>query len=98
MIPLASIAKVGSKLRGTRRQRLSFLELEKEAKKASEQIRSSKKSTGGKIILSKAEKAKWPFLQPSIKVLRTDLSEPKKTLMLNLQLTNLAFSKKMAEM
>lgn len=75
-----------------------FLELEKETRRASEQIRGCKRLNGARIKLSKAEKAKWPFLQPSIDILRADLREAKGTLMLMLQVTSLALSKKMADM
>lgn len=75
-----------------------FHEVEKEARKASEQIMGTKVLKGGKIKLSRMEKAKWPFLQPSIEVLRTDLREAKGTLMLILLVTSLALSKKMADL
>lgn len=77
-----------------------FLEVEREAKKASEQLRDCKQGrmAGGKIKLSRAEKAKWPFLQPSIDTLRADLREAKGTLMLMLQVTSLALSKRMADL
>lgn len=75
-----------------------FREVEKEVKKASEQIRGCKRLDGGKVKLSKAEKAKWPFLQPSIDSLRVDLREAKGTLMLMLQVTSLALSKRMADL
>ncbi|KAL8899242.1 MAG: hypothetical protein Q9207_006295 [Kuettlingeria erythrocarpa] len=73
-----------------------FKAIEQAAKDASEQVRSRGRIIG-KIKLSKSEKAKWPFLQPSIEALRNDLREAKGTLMLMLQLTTLAFSKKMAD-
>lgn len=75
-----------------------FQEVENEAKKASEQIGGTRKLNGGKIKLSRMEKAKWPFLQPRIDVLKTDLREAKGTLMLMLQVTSLALSKKMADL
>lgn len=75
-----------------------FLEVEREVRRASEQMRGCKRIYGGKIKLSKTEKAKWPFLQPSIDVLRTDLREAKGTLMLMLQVTSLALSKRMADL
>ncbi|KAL2054277.1 hypothetical protein ABVK25_005418 [Lepraria finkii] len=74
-----------------------FLEVEKETRRTSGQIRRYKRSTGGRIKLSKAEKAKWPFLQPSADILRADLREAKATLMLMLQVTSLALSKRMAD-
>ena len=74
-----------------------FTEIEAKIKAASEQIRGSARLSGGKIKLSKSEKARWPFLQPSIDFLRSDLREAKETLMLMLQVTTLAFSKKMAD-
>lgn len=76
-----------------------FHEVEREAKKASEQLRDCKQGrlTGGKIKLSRAEKAKWPFLQPGIDTLRADLRDAKGTLMLMLQVTSLALSKRMAD-
>ena len=66
--------------------------------KASKQIRESKWLGVGKMKLSNAEKAKWPFLQPSIEILRGDLREAKGTLMLMLQLGSLALCKRMADM
>ncbi|KAL8654959.1 MAG: hypothetical protein Q9226_003226 [Calogaya cf. arnoldii] len=72
-----------------------FSEIEQAAKEASEQLR-TKTRIIGKIKLSKSEKLKWPFLQPSIESLRIDLREAKGTLMLMLQVTNLALSQKMA--
>ncbi|KAL8721978.1 MAG: hypothetical protein Q9225_001453 [Loekoesia sp. 1 TL-2023] len=74
-----------------------FKEIEQAAEDASEQIRGRGRLVG-KIKLSKFEKAKWPFLQPSIEGLRTDLREAKGTLMLMLQVTSLAFSKKIADL
>lgn len=41
---------------------------------------------------------KWPFLQPSIDVLRADLEKAKGTLMLTLQLSSLAFNEKVAKL
>ena len=75
-----------------------FLEVKNEARKAIKQIRESKWLAVGKIKLSKAEKAKWPFLQPNIEILRGDLREAKGTLMLMLQLGSLALCKRMANM
>ena len=75
-----------------------FSEIEKEFGKASEQLRACRKFSGGKIKLSKSEKLKWPFLQPSIDILRADLREAKGTLMLMLQVSTLALSKKMADL
>ncbi|KAL8816258.1 MAG: hypothetical protein Q9223_004704 [Gallowayella weberi] len=72
-----------------------FNEIEQAAKKASEQLRTRDRFVG-KIKLSKSEKAKWPFLQPSIESLRIDLREAKGTLMLMLQVMNLAISQRMA--
>ena len=74
-----------------------FNEIEQAAKEASVQLRTRDRIIG-KIKLSKSEKAKWPFLQPSIDSLRIDLREAKGTLMLMLQLTNLAVSQRMATM
>ncbi|KAK0512821.1 hypothetical protein JMJ35_004838 [Cladonia borealis] len=74
-----------------------FLEVKNEAMKASKQIRESKWLSVGKMKLSNAEKAKWPFLQPSIEILRGDLREAKGTLMLMLQLGSLALCKRMAD-
>lgn len=62
-----------------------FEELERETAKASQLLRSRKQRLGEKVELSKLEKAKWPFLQPNVDALRTDLREAKGTLMLMLQ-------------
>ncbi|KAL8723796.1 MAG: hypothetical protein Q9181_007192, partial [Wetmoreana brouardii] len=72
-----------------------FREIDQAARDASEQLRMRDKIIG-KIKLSKSEKAKWPFLQPSIENLRIDLREAKGTLMLMLQFMNLAVSQKMS--
>ncbi|KAI4257644.1 MAG: hypothetical protein L6R42_005525 [Xanthoria sp. 1 TBL-2021] len=72
-----------------------FSEIERAAKDASEQLKTRDRIVG-KIKLSKSEKAKWPFLQPSIESLRIDLREAKGTLMLMLQLMNLRASQRMA--
>ncbi|KAL8724853.1 MAG: hypothetical protein Q9181_006647, partial [Wetmoreana brouardii] len=74
-----------------------FKDIEQAAGEASKQIRGRSSLVGGKIKLSKSEKAKWPFLQPSIETLRNELREAKGTLMLMLQVTSLALSKKMAD-
>ena len=75
-----------------------FREIENEFRRANAQLRGCRKSAGGQIRLSKSEKLKWPFLQPSIDILRADLREAKGTLMLMLQVTSLALSKKMADL
>ena len=75
-----------------------FEEVDTALKKASGQLRGKERFTRGKVKLSRTEKAKWPFLQPSIESLRIDLREAKGTLMLILQVTTLAFSKRMAEL
>ncbi|KAL8974685.1 MAG: hypothetical protein Q9197_001089 [Variospora fuerteventurae] len=72
-----------------------FKEIEQAVKDASQQIRTKNKFVG-KIKLSRSEKAKWPFLQPTIDSLRIDLREAKGTLALMLQLMHLALSRKMA--
>ena len=78
-----------------------FSEIEKEVKRASEQLRRYKpglgKMRGPKIDLSKTEKAKWPFLQPTIDGLRADLRDAKSTLILLLQVATLALNKRMAD-
>ncbi|KAL8893653.1 MAG: hypothetical protein Q9192_005056, partial [Flavoplaca navasiana] len=76
-----------------------FNEIEGAAKEANEQLRTREKTRDrfvGKIKLSRSEKVKWPFLQPSIESLRIDLREAKGTLILMLQVMNLAVSQKMA--
>ena len=74
-----------------------FEEIKMEIGRASEQLRNCRKISGGKVKLSKLEKLKWPFLQPSIEILRADLREAKATLMLMLQVATLALSKKMVD-
>ncbi|CAD6570638.1 MAG: hypothetical protein ASARMPREDX12_003782 [Alectoria sarmentosa] len=78
-----------------------FCEVEREAKRASEQLRRYKpgqgRMSGEKIELSTIERAKWPFLQPNIDSLRADLRDAKSTLMLMLQVASLALSKRMAD-
>ena len=74
-----------------------FEDLHREIRKASLQVSHvSNNSPGEKIKLSRLEKAKWPFLQPSMDSLRTDLREAKGTLTLILQVASLAYAKKVA--
>ena len=61
-----------------------FEEVERETAKASDSIR-GKHRVGRQVKLSMFERAKWPFLQPGIELLRKDLREAKGTLMLMLQ-------------
>ena len=62
-----------------------FVEIERQTAKASNMIRGRKRPIGEMVKLTRVEKEKWPFLQPSIEILRTDLIEAKGTLMLMLQ-------------
>jgi hypothetical protein len=71
-----------------------FNEVDGELKKASKQI-ASKKPVSGKIVLSKSERTKWPFLQPGIEQLRDDLQRSKGNLMLLLAVATLAHSEKL---
>ena len=78
-----------------------FSKMEKEVQRASEQLRRYKPGLGKmhaqKIELSIIERAKWPFLQPRIDDLRTDLRDAKSTLMLLLEVANLALNKRKAD-
>ena len=62
-----------------------FREIEGELGKASQILKEKKHRVGEKVKLNVLEKAKWPFLQPSLDTLRADLREAKGTLMLMLQ-------------
>ena len=78
-----------------------FSKMEKEVQRASAQLRRYKPGLGKmrapKIELSMIERAKWPFLQPRIDGLRTDLRDAKSTLMLLLEVANLALNKRRAD-
>ncbi len=78
-----------------------FQEIEKETKKASVQLRNFKpgrgRMSGEKIELMMFEKARWPFLQPNIDILRVNLRDAKSTLMLMLQVMSLALNKRVFE-
>ena len=63
--------------------------------KSSKQLQ-QKDTIPGKVILSKLEALKWPFFQPGIETLCIDLRDARETLMLILQVTTLAYSKKLA--
>lgn len=65
-----------------------FEEIERETVKANNVIKGRKGPIDGKMKLTRAEKREWPFLQPSIEVLRTEFMEAKGTLLLMLQVTN----------
>ena len=75
-----------------------FKALDDTLKKASKQLRDSKSPPGGQILLSKGERLKWPFLQPELDTLRAELRDSRQTLMLILQVTTLAYSKRLAEL
>ena len=77
-----------------------FQELDDVLRSASQQIRENRNKTsmGQKIILSKHERMKWPFLQPKIDSLRTALRDARETLMLMLLVTTLGYMKKQTEM
>ena len=64
--------------------------------KSSKQLLQQKDTISGKVILSKLEALKWPFFQPGIDTLCMDLRDARETLMLILQVTTLAYSKKLA--
>lgn len=74
-----------------------FHGIEGEMKAVSEQLRARKRQIGSKVILSRYEQLKWPFPQPGLDVLRSDMREAKGTLMLALQATTLGFARKIAE-
>lgn len=75
-----------------------FRELKHALERASKQIRTNTSNLGKKVTLSKIERLKWPFLQPGFDDLRTDLRDSRETLILILQVTTLAYSKKLAEL
>ncbi|KAI4244620.1 MAG: hypothetical protein L6R42_010403, partial [Xanthoria sp. 1 TBL-2021] len=75
-----------------------FEALEEALRKASRQIRRRNVKPGEKIVLSKAESLKWPFLQPNFDALSQELSSSRATLMLILQVTTLAYQKRLAEL
>ena len=76
-----------------------FAELEDILRKASQQLRTSGNSTiGSKVVLSKYEALKWPFLQPSVLTLRSALKDARETLMLILHVNTLAYMKRQADM
>ena len=72
-----------------------FDELKEILGKASQQLRNAYKSTSksnvtfSRIRLSRLERMKWPFLQPSIQSLRSALGDAKATLTLILQVVHL---------
>ncbi|KAL8822137.1 MAG: hypothetical protein Q9191_007120 [Dirinaria sp. TL-2023a] len=78
-----------------------FGDLEEALRKASRQLRHENgraAALGDKVILTKYEALKWPFLQSNIVALRTALRDARETLMLILQVTTLAYSRKLAEL
>lgn len=77
----------------------AFETLEAALGNASDQVRAKRNITalGTKIVLSKLEALKWPFLQPGIDTLQAALSTARHNLMLILHVTTLAYMKKLAE-
>lgn len=84
-LPTFSKAGLETTKTSTETCRKIFEEIERETAKASKSIGGRKRPIGEKVKLSVVEKAKWPFLQPSLEFLRIDLREAKQTLMLMLQ-------------
>ncbi|KAL8946478.1 MAG: hypothetical protein Q9222_007131 [Ikaeria aurantiellina] len=74
-----------------------FKALEEALKPASQQIRTNRVWAGEKVVLSKTEALKWPFLQPKFEALRTELSNARATLMLILQVASLAYTRKLTQ-
>ena len=68
-----------------------FQEVAEEIAKASHILKSKKHRIGEKVKLTVLEKAKWPFLQPRLDVLRRDLGEAKSTLMLMVQVNIIVY-------
>lgn len=62
-----------------------FDEIERGTAKASNVIKGRKGPIQEKVKLTRVEKREWPFLQPNIEALRSELREAKGTLMLMLQ-------------
>lgn len=52
-----------------------FHGIEGEMKAVSEQLRARKRQIGSKVILSRYEQLKWPFPQPGLDFLRSDMRE-----------------------
>lgn len=76
-----------------------FEQLEEALMKASRQIRESGASVEtGKVFLSAMERLRFPFFQPNLDTLRGELRDARGTLLLILQVTTLAYSKKLAEL
>ena len=77
-----------------------FEQLEEALMKASRQIRGGSGAglQARKVVLSKTERLRFPFLQPSLDALRGELGDARGTLLLILQVTTLAYSKKLAEL
>ena len=78
-----------------------FQDLGEALRKASKQLRHDKDQAAAiesKVILTKIEALKWPFRQSNIDALWTALKGARETLMLILQVTTLAYSRKLAEL
>ncbi|KAF2104685.1 hypothetical protein NA57DRAFT_70893 [Rhizodiscina lignyota] len=72
-----------------------FGDFEGELNKASKQL-SVREASTGPVKLSPMERAKWPFLQPRMDILKTDLREAKDTLLLMLTVATLAHAEAVA--
>lgn len=84
-LPLFSKAGVESTKSSAEICQKIFEEIERETAQASNLIKGRKGPIDEKVKLNKVEKWEWPFLQPNMEYLRTDLREAKGTLMLMLQ-------------
>ena len=58
--------------------RTAFEKLSEIIKAASRQLRRVERIGGEKIVLTRFEKMKWPFLQPNLEPLKTELGEAKR--------------------
>lgn len=68
-------------------------------RKASKQIDNDKENVSREeVTLSRTERVKWLFQQPQLNTLREDLGKAKDSLVFVLQLTTLAYARKVAEL
>jgi hypothetical protein len=69
----------------------SFKQLSRDLHDANEQI-ASKKTGNGRIVLTPSEQTKWPFIQPRVDIVRSNLKSAKTNMHLILMTATLALA------
>lgn len=96
-ISLFSESGIQTAMELAKHSRELFDKVEQELKKASKQISQKGLNQREPIKLTPTERLKWPFFQPRIEEIRTNMKDVQASLTLLLQITMLSYSRMVAE-